>query len=357
MKIGRISESVLKRSVLRQIKTHREEVLKGAGVGEDCAFFSWNQSLFAASTQTVSLPVKAAPRMAVLAASNNLAAGGAEPFAITAAITMPPEAEEALLKDIMACLENKCKELHIELAGGHTEISPAVNTPIISITALGKKRLTAAEHIAEKSVREKAVRISDAKNIKENADINALKRDNKKDFDIVVSKWIGLEGTVILANERQEELLKRYPQNLILAAQRLEQYLSVLPEAALAEESGVYMMHDVRSGGIFAALWEISRRIGVGLTIDLKKIPVKQETIEICEFYGLNPYLLLSGGGLIMLTENGKALVKGLENAGISAAIIGKTNSSNDKIVMNEEETRYLEPPVPDEIYKVFYHV
>ena len=360
MKIGRISESVLKRSVLRQIKTHREEVIKGAAVGEDCAFFSWNPSenvstyqgnidaatcketissgsSLAVCTQTVALPIKSAPDLAVLSAVNNLAAGGADPFAITAAITLPAEAEEAWLKDIMTRMESKCKELHIELSGGHTEVSPAVNIPVISITALGKKRFTITDNhtILLKQ--------------------QSLKQSSAKEFDIVVSKWIGLEGTVILANEKQEELLGRYPQNLILAAQSLEQYLSVLPEAALADESGVYMMHDMRSGGIFAALWEISRRIGVGLTIDLKKIPVKQETIEICEFYELNPYLLLSGGGLIMLAENGKALVKKLEDAGISAAVIGSTNSSNDKLVMNEEETRYLEPPVPDEIYKVFY--
>ena len=37
MKIGKISENVLKRSVLKQIKTKREEVLNGAGIGEDCA--------------------------------------------------------------------------------------------------------------------------------------------------------------------------------------------------------------------------------------------------------------------------------------------------------------------------------
>ena len=40
MKIGKVSESVLKRSVLRQLKTKRSEVLSGAGVGEDCAIFS-----------------------------------------------------------------------------------------------------------------------------------------------------------------------------------------------------------------------------------------------------------------------------------------------------------------------------
>ena len=37
MKIGKVSEAVLKRSVLNQIHTRREEVLLGASVGEDCA--------------------------------------------------------------------------------------------------------------------------------------------------------------------------------------------------------------------------------------------------------------------------------------------------------------------------------
>ena len=69
MKTGKISESILKRSVLRQIKNHRNEVKKGAGVGEDCAFLSWEdhniasvgmQGGLAVSTQTITLPVKKA---------------------------------------------------------------------------------------------------------------------------------------------------------------------------------------------------------------------------------------------------------------------------------------------------------
>ena len=37
MKIGKVSENVLKRTVLKGIKNTREEVLIGAGQGEDCA--------------------------------------------------------------------------------------------------------------------------------------------------------------------------------------------------------------------------------------------------------------------------------------------------------------------------------
>ena len=59
---------------------------------------------------------------------------------------------------------------------------------------------------------------------------------------------------------------------------------------------GVSAMHDVTEGGVFGALWEMAEASGVGLEIDLKKIPIRQETIEICEFFNLNPYQLISSG-------------------------------------------------------------
>ena len=37
MKVGKVSETILKRSIFKQIHTKRDEVLLGAGVGEDCA--------------------------------------------------------------------------------------------------------------------------------------------------------------------------------------------------------------------------------------------------------------------------------------------------------------------------------
>ena len=67
--------------------------------------------------------------------------------------------------------------------------------------------------------------------------------------------------------------------------------------------------------------------------------------------YGIATAYAKEGANITITGRN----VKKLEEAGISAAVIGSTNNSNDKTVINEEETRYLEPPVPDEIYKVFY--
>lgn len=344
MKTGKISENVLKRSVLKNINTKRKEVIKGAGIGSDCAFFQCENFVsheerthkyFAASSETVTLPVRDAGTMAVFSAVNNLAAGGSECFAIMICLVLPERSEEVLLQELMRQIENACAELAIQIAGGHTEVSSGVINPVITVTALGKPITDEAEAPIQTHASEKGASITD--------------------LDIVMTKWIGLEGTMILAREKEKELLTRYPLPLIKAAQGFEKYLPILPEAATALKSGVYTMHDIRNGGVFGGLWELSRSMGVGLSIDLKKIPVKQETIEICEFFDLNPYELLSGGSLLIAASDGEELVEGLKETGVSAAVIGKTTGNNDKIIRNEEEVRFLEPTKPDEILKVSF--
>lgn len=247
-------------------------------------------------------------------------------MAVMLSLTLPEEASEDLLKEMMRQAQRCCEKLHIQIAGGHTEVSAAVRNPIITATAAGR---------ADSNIRQG--------------------RESISDMDIVLSKWIGLEGTAILALENEEELAGRFPMRMIARAQSCEDCLSVASEAAIALKSGAYTMHDARNGGIFGALWELSREIGVGLTVNLREIPIRQETVEICEFYDLNPYELLSGGALIMVAENGKRLTEALEREGIPASVIGRTNAGNDKIVLNRDEVRYLTMPSADEIYKVLF--
>ena len=105
-------------------------------------------------------------------------------------------------------------------------------------------------------------------------------------MDVIVTKWVGLEGTAILATEHRKELSARYAQPFLDKAAKYIDYLSIRSEAAVAAKSGVAAMHDLSEGGVFGALWELGQCSGVGLEIDLKKIPIRQETIEICEFFG-----------------------------------------------------------------------
>ncbi len=112
-------------------------------------------------------------------------------------------------------------------------------------------------------------------------------------------------------------------------------------------------MHDVTEGGIFGALWEIGAASNVGLEIDLKAIPIKQETVEICEFFDINPYQLISSGSMLMIAADGKELVEALAKEGVCATVIGKVIAGNDRVIVRDDERRFLEPPKTDELYKV----
>ncbi|RDY27233.1 AIR synthase family protein, partial [Lachnotalea glycerini] len=317
---------VLKRSVLKQIRTKREELLLGAGVGEDCAAIKLKEDeTFVISTDPITGTVKDIGSLSVHVTANDLASAGAEPVAIMLTILLPEDSYESDLKEMMSQIEEVCAQLHIQIAGGHTEITRAVNQPIISISGIGK--------------------VKDGKVISTGG--------AKPGQDIVVTKWIGIEGTSILAKDHELELLEKYPRNLIESAKNLDHYISVVTEAAEAVKSGVSAMHDVTEGGIFGALWEMAEASGVGLEIDLKKIPIKQETVEICEFYDLNPYCLISSGCMLMAIDNGYDLVRNLEKLGINAAVIGKAVTGKDRVILNEDEKRFLEPPKSDEIYNV----
>ncbi len=341
MKIGKVSEPILKRSVLKYLQPNNEYIMQGAAVGADCALFSEKASNCAdekgsegcvteevaiekgrvLAVATASVSGEKSSRVAahaIMRGTNNLAAGGAKAFAVQLHIMLPERYREIALKRLMEAAVETARELQVTISGGHTESLPDIQTPIVSVTALGYVVKEVAEKVCDKV---------------------------KPGQDIVMTKWIGISDTARLAQEKEEELLSRYPLFFIKSAQNLEQFYSVIPEAATAVKSGVSAMHDVAGGGIFGALWELGERFDVGLQVVLKKIPIKQETVEVCEFFGYNPYEIRSDGALLMITDDSHALIEELDKQGIVAAVIGVTTDGNDKVILNDDEKRFLEPP------------
>jgi hydrogenase maturation factor len=187
-----------------------------------------------------------------------------------------------------------------------------------------------------------------------------MKRDHmiktagaKPGQEIVMTKWAGLEGTAIIAAAKEEELRTKYSQSFLDGAKKMIDYISVVPEARIARAASATSMHDVTEGGIFGALWEIGAAARVGMEVYLDKILLRQETVEICEFYDINPYMLISSGSMLIITDHANQLVDELNTNGIAAAVIGRITEGNDRVIINEEERRFLEPPKSDELYKV----
>ena len=327
MKVGKVSEAVLKRSIFKQIHTKRDEVLLGAGVGEDCAAMKLSPGeIFVISTDPITGTVRDVGMLAIQITANDLASSGAEPVGVMLTVLLPEEITEEDIREMMRQVEEACARFHIQVMGGHTEVTRAVTQPVISVTGVGKVR---EDHLVSTA-------------------------GAKPGQDILVTKWIGIEGTSIIAKEKEEELLGRFSAAFVDTAKGFDRYLSVLPESAIAVEHGVSAMHDVTEGGIYGALWEVAEASGIGLEIDLKAIPIRQETVEICEYFELNPYYLISSGCMLMAADRGHDLARKLEASGIPAAVIGKATDGKARRVWNGGEESFLERPKPDELYKIY---
>ena len=326
MKIGKVPENVLKRSVMKQLHYKRDEVILGPGIGEDCAALALAEDeILVMSTDPITGTAKDIGKLAIQITANDLASAGAEPIGVMLTILLPDGTREIALKRIMEQMECACREAKMQILGGHTEVTAVVNQPVVNVAGVAKAK--------------KGSLISTA--------------GARAGMDIVVSKWVGIEGTMIFAKEKEAELKEHFPADFVDTAIGFDRYLSVVPEAAVATQSSVAAMHDVTEGGLFGALWEMAEASGVGLEIDLKKIPIRQETVEICEYFDVNPYGLISSGMMLMASADGNALVLALQEAGIPATVIGKATEGNDRVIIRDEERRFLEPPKTDELYRV----
>ena len=54
-----------------------------------------------------------------------------------------------------------------------------------------------------------------------------------------------------------------------------------------------------------------------------------------------------------MAATDGNALVHVLQQAGIEATIVGKATDSNDRVLINGDERRFLETTQTDELFKM----
>lgn len=170
--------------------------------------------------------------------------------------------------------------------------------------------------------------------------------------DLVVAGAIGKTGVSTVLNKKRDVLNARFcdafMRNLEMA---LEEKINLTPEDL--SSLGATEWEPVGEGGILAALWNLSGAYEQGITFSLLKMPVRQEMIEVCELFDLNPYRLWSGDCLLIAADHGEDMVQGLAELGIRAAVIGKVEKGIARKMTGVGGTGYLERPQPDEIYKL----
>ncbi|MDD7390901.1 MAG: AIR synthase-related protein [Lachnospiraceae bacterium] len=172
--------------------------------------------------------------------------------------------------------------------------------------------------------------------------------------EIVLCGYIGLAGTVYLAEEKVDDLEKTLPRHFIRSGTELKDKTGIFPDPQTALQHGVKAMYLIGEGGLLNGLCRLASDSATGFRIDYEEVPVKQVTIECCEVFDLNPWQLMSGGCVMMVTEHGYETVRAFEHLGVPCRIIGYISSDKDKVICHGEIRSCLNRPQPDELLKVY---
>lgn len=324
MKLGNVSQTVYRRSVLKQLEVNKEAVLVAPAQEENCYGIRVGGDLQQISS-SVSLygDEKDLCVFGLAQAVNNVSTRGAFAKGVSFHIMLPDYAYESRIKAMIASAKEAASERGLQILGVNVQIVPNINTTIVHTTAIGE--------------------------------VNRLMQscEAKAEQDVVMIGYMGLEGTFRILRAKEQQLKERFISSFL---GKIETYKDMLfaEEAAYALfDTEVSAMHQVTDGGIMAALWNLAEGAGIGLTIDMRKIAVKQETIELCECFQLNPYQLTSAGCILVVTPKGDEMVEMLAAKGVKATVIGRTTSDNERVMVTEGEKRYLDRPAPDELTKI----
>ncbi|MEX2356457.1 MAG: AIR synthase family protein [Thermaerobacterales bacterium] len=325
---GKLPPELLEQYVLGRRGRVRPEVLVPAAFGEDAAVLDLDGRLCVVSVDPITGSASEIGGLAVHVSCNDVAAHGAEPVAVLLCILVPPDQGAAAVNQIMAAAEQAALDLDVQIAGGHTEMTPGLHQPIVTATAIGAARrggyLTSA----------------------------ALKPGHR----LLMTKTAGLEGTAILAWDYGDRLRASLGEETVAEGRSLAGSLSVVSEALLAARSGAVAMHDATEGGVYGAVWEMAAAAGVGVEIWPDRIPVAASTRQICETLNVDPFRLISSGVLLIGVPAAaeSSLVSSLTAAGHQVTAIGQALPAGAGCMIASAAGRtVLEPPASDELWRI----
>ncbi|ESS07914.1 MAG: hydrogenase maturation factor [uncultured archaeon A07HN63] len=293
--IGKLDPDTLGR-VLEQTGASSGDLLTGAAYGEDAAAIDLDDGeTLVVSSDPISLAADRAGTLGVYVACNDVAASGANPEFLTNVLFLPEEDDETLAT-LTDQLDDAADDLGVTIVGGHTEYVPALERPLLSLTALGRTDSHVPTGGAQPGDR------------------------------LLLTKGAAIEGTGILATDFADEAREAGVEQATLdRAAGFFDEISIHREADRLR-SAATAMHDPTEGGIVTGCVELAAASGVDLIAERDAIPIRPETETICEAMSVDP-LRSFGSGALLATVPPAAVdtaLDSLSGADIDAAVIGE---------------------------------
>lgn len=312
MKDGKLSEVAFKRSVLPVVKRINAE----------------HDSSLCVRTAVVTGNEEGVACLATVRALNAMAAVPADVDTVAITISVPdtftdhaerflkgasPDVSENAVKAVMAEVEEALSEKKVSISHISAEITK--NTEItVSVIACGRAK--------------------------------ALRQPPRK--NLVMVGFTAAAGSGMLSSNHKAELRTRYTEDFLASSDKLFDDIDIKEkvENVLAAENYKTYIEPVNDGGVFGALWTLCEALDCGCEVDVKSVPIKQATIEVSEFFDINPYILRGDGAFLYVTDKeAEEITYGV--------IIGKLTKNADRVIINGETRSFLTPVKEDSYFDV----
>ncbi|MEM0308369.1 MAG: AIR synthase family protein [Thermofilaceae archaeon] len=317
---GKLPPDLLTKYVLSRVGVPDPDVIVGPTIGEDAAVIDLGGGrVLVAHVDPITGAVESMGWLAVHIACNDVAVRGVKPRWLLSVLYLPEGANPELVDRITSQIDEAAREVGAMVVGGHSEFTPGLSRPLISMTALG---------VAEKGrvVTTSGAREGDA---------------------VVMTKTVAVEGTAILATDFGSVLRsKGVPDEILERGRQFLRRVSVVREAlALAEAQLASSMHDPTEGGLLGGLAEVAYASRRTIEVWEERVPMAEETAIMTRALGLDPLKLISSGVLVATIPQdrvGEAL-KILEKLGVRATVIGRVTEFTGHYVVLHRRSGYVE--------------
>ena len=325
---GKIPIEILKEVVFKNLGVERKEVVVGPTAGIDGAVLDVGNKSLIVSMDPITGAVERIGWSAVNVNANDIATFGVEPIFLFSCIMLPENSDKKTVEGICGQMDAAAKELGIAIVGGHCESTPGLTNPIVVGCVMG---------LTDKG--------------------NYVTAGGAKEGDkIILTKSAGIEGTAILASDREQQLMKTVDPSILSNAKKFYNQISVVKDALTAYRTGgVHAMHDPTEGGIIGGIHEMADASNSGAKVFEDRIVVEPETAKICRFFEVDPLQLISSGALLIAAEADKAseIIENLEREHIYAAAIGEFGGNVNKrlLVRKDGSVQDLPRPLSDHLW------
>jgi hydrogenase expression/formation protein HypE len=325
---GKIPVDILKEVVFKNLGAERKEVIVGPSAGIDGAVLDLGAKSLIVSMDPITGAVERIGRLAVNVNANDVATFGVEPAFLFSCMLLPENAERKLVEAISTQMNAAAKDLGIAIVGGHCESTLGLANPIVVCCIMG---------MTERNCYVTA---------------GGAKPGDK----LILTKSAGIEGTAILATDREKELQKTLSTEVLEEAKMFWNQISVVKDALTAfKTGGVHAMHDPTEGGVAGGIHEMADASNIGVKVFEEAIPVQPETAKICSHFQIDPLQLIGSGALIVSAEAERAsqIVTSLKLERIQASIIGEfTENAEQRVLMRKDGgEKDLPHPLSDHLW------